>query len=73
MSRETKTVSITPCPFCGATNTKVVIGSTYRWIKVQCVECDAASGEVRKAFTGGDITPEDRRAAYEAWNARYEI
>lgn len=66
-------MSPTPCPFCGATNTQVVIGTTFRWIKVECNDCGAACGEVRKISPGPDITPEDQQAAFLEWNTRQPL
>lgn len=55
-----------PCPFCGATNVYVEKGSTYRWVRAVCAECEAATGDVRANVDD----PEDIEVAIEAWNNR---
>jgi Lar family restriction alleviation protein len=50
-----------PCPFCGSTNISEVEGRTYKWSKMQCNDCEASSGEMRRS--------EPNAAAIE-WNTR---
>jgi Lar family restriction alleviation protein len=60
-----------PCPFCGSTDISVVEGSTFKWIKAKCKDCDATCGEVRKPSIYGLTTNEpNTKAAFEEWNRR---
>ena len=63
-------IEIKPCPFCGAKNNSPVEGSTSRWIAIECAECGARSGEVRRTKYTGDMLHEDSMEAYEEWNKR---
>lgn len=55
-----------PCPFCGSPHITTVMGSSYKYIVANCVDCGAQSGEVR-AMQGHE---ENRRRAIETWNKR---
>lgn len=65
MSEELK-----PCPFCGATNIAFYEGSTFRWMDVQCMECDARI-ECRKSDTAKVAEdPVNTLRGIEVWNTR---
>lgn len=65
-----------PCPFCGGTDVSVIEGSTFRWRKVRCNDCDAECGEVRIKTSGtGTLNEWEEQAHFDAfkeWNTRYE-
>jgi Lar family restriction alleviation protein len=71
-----------PCPFCGCRKVKIVDGSTFRWIAVECYECGAKSGEVRipaydPETMSSATNQEERREkaihdAIEEWNTRID-
>lgn len=56
MSEELK-----PCPFCGGTAIHATEGSTFRWVKMVCRECEASSGEVSTRTATANV---------DAWNTR---
>ena len=65
MSEELKS-----CPFCGATNIAFYEGSTFRWMDVQCMECDAHI-ECRKSDTAKVAEdPVNTLRGIEVWNTR---
>ncbi len=67
-------MNVLPCPFCGSTNVTVQEGSTFRWRKVVCVECEASAGEIRCQTLGdGNREQWEKQAhadAIAAWNER---
>jgi Lar family restriction alleviation protein len=59
---------VSPCPFCGGTRIVLAEGSTFRWVAVECLECEARCGEVR-ALTRSDPAQAIEDAINE-WNLR---
>lgn len=53
-----------PCPFCGSIRIFQIDGSTFRWMKLQCADCEASCGEIRRE---GDPS---HPALTQAWNTR---
>lgn len=66
-----------PCPFCGAGNTGVVEGDTFKWLQVQCYNCAACGPEVRAQTCGGgdpaDWKAKGDQAAIKEWNTRVTL
>lgn len=59
---------VKPCPFCGHDKVVVDEGSTYRWIKLSCLHCDASCGEVRHVL--GTPFAETAASLLKEWNTR---
>ncbi len=55
-----------PCPFCGSKHIYMREGPTFRWVVMQCADCDATCGESRKNTTD-ELTLKD---ALKEWNTR---
>lgn len=76
VAKSHKAVGMKPCPFCGSTKTVVAQGTTFRWRRLKCCNCDMQTGEQR-VQTLGEGTPEEWeqdviRALIETWNTRHE-
>lgn len=52
-----------PCPFCGSNDISLIGGSTFRWEKLSCDQCDASCGEVRRMG-------ENHTEIEKEWNTR---
>lgn len=52
-----------PCPFCGEKSVTVREGSTFRWMRVECLNCGATGGEVRVQTMGSGLPPDWKEKA----------
>lgn len=62
-----------PCPFCGESSAIVVEGTSYRWVAVQCQDCGAQCGEIRRRDPIGQTAEDkakDEAEAVKEWNIR---
>lgn len=68
------TDTVLPCPFCGHVGLDFKLGSTFRWLHVECANCEASCGEVRIQTMGEGGTDSwmlDAKAeAIKEWNTR---
>lgn len=63
-----------PCPFCGSEQTGPAQGSSDLYILIQCMDCGAKSGEVRRVkYYNGYHQPEDVASAYRVWDHRNRL
>lgn len=62
-----------PCPFCGEKSITVNGGSTFRWVKIECLACGATCGEVRgnQNTTTPDWRDMASQDAISEWNKRH--
>ena len=63
---EKATPRLLPCPFCDSANLAAHEGTTFRWVVIQCNDCEASCGEVR-AYNDYTLANPD---AIAAWNTR---